>query len=476
MNNPPFSVAPPLSNVLHLHDSTATFTQATQRAARAASALAARGEFPLVLAPQDREEWLGNAERRRQERERTMCPELRRCYSPASGAIRFRNGHPDVDNARLRRWLREQWKSLQTEQDYPLAAPTGTRPADWTLAARCLPEVAVWEEYEYACKLLRSLGNMPQGSQTTRLAWKTEPRLALCEPEWGTLLGRQQFRPQPGHMFLVMDLPDLESRCLFAVCRQWFPERAHAVPSNQADWNQEVADALQLTAAGAAMIAAALMLGTGLLLSDLAVARLIEHSTGTFRSPAEIGELRERLVRLFPELDRYELRSLREFRGKFDVTGRCGGNDRLRMHQLHLAAFTGTTQTLLAQFEDELHFDARQRLSRWRTDSGDRTRLADELLAVPRRTSSGQVIGPSRFGVATAEFLDLADDFRQQLLVELIALGYSFIAWKEQVVGMLPEKVDHSAIEARLRHAVTRIGESMLGGAPYVEIGWPESW
>jgi hypothetical protein len=444
-----------------------------------ATALSRNGGFLFAVSNGDRENWLSTTSnlRCRVEARIAAVPGLRRCFKPDEGAIKFRNGHPETNQTRLRDWLRSRWVDLREGHDYPIPWPEGTEPDNWEFAAQCDSQIALWVEYEYLCAAERSLRRLNAG--LSRLTWEITPRLRLKPSWWRIVAGRNPLRAPDGHALVVIELPDLETRCLFALCHKEFWDTKYPALPDFADWNQHVADQLGLAGASSTQVAAALISGSGMLLSDRALEGLVSHRAKTESSRVDLRILRNELVKRFPELDRYECRSVADFRNAFGLESRSRliqPSDRNRAYELHMAASTGEVARISKAFSGELGYYQWERVKKLDLANIDSTQRADGLLAVDRQSISGRSHGTCRISDKSVEFLDLADEFRKYLLSDLHAIVGDFIAWDDQLVGVMPNRFCQPDVEAALQMTIANRGRAFFGNAPAVKITWPEWW
>ena len=150
----------------------------------------------------------------------------RRCFKCKGGVLDLgKNGFPQPREHTLEIWLGELAESMSCCHDIPFTPPLSpsgrpsTDPSEWGLWVRCHPLLRTWSDLKSVAGLLHRYdtpGDPPSGPR-----YELIPVLRSVGPDLEQLHRldrRPMFRPGPGHIFLVVELPNLETRALAAVC------------------------------------------------------------------------------------------------------------------------------------------------------------------------------------------------------------------------------------------------------------------
>jgi hypothetical protein len=431
---PPRSLFPNSTNWLGLNN-----------VVKAAVALLMRPSLQFPLSPAERADALEDLERRRSDLTEQVKshPNLLRCYELADGSIKFHKDLSQYESRRLRAWLHERWNGLREPHDYLSPAPQrdskiSIRPEDWGRLADCDEQLALWAQLEKTCHAMKSLRSLT--GETLAIDYELVPRLKTNWPGIGLLASLGRLRPTPGKSLVRIRFPDLESRCLAAMCRTRYGESRLADAAGEpGNLNRHVADALASCAAvdgpwtdgrsasdpvGPAA-AAALLFAAGLNLGDRAAQGLIKRASGSVLDLGVIRETRQRLISLFPELEALECETAAVFHRRFAYGPVITEQRRHITQQIHLAVEPSESlsirrsrlmKTMALHHMD--HDKSRELLGKLQSKRSSES-LAEDLLADQRWTTSGRLRGRCRLTEATAEFLDLTDDVLKGVLYEL---------------------------------------------------------
>lgn len=413
-------------------------------AVKGAIALAKKPTLLCPLSSGERAEAVVELEERRSGLEERLkgFPNLWKCYQSQDGSIKVVGNWPPYRRQQLRKWLHERWNDLREPHDYPAPAPQhageiSIRLQDWGRLVRSDEQLMLWAEFEntfHAIKELRSAA-----VETLPIRYEIMPRLKAVPFGIDLLTRVARLAPTAGKRLLRIQLPDLESRCLAAMCSWWYGQSKLADAANDSgNLNEIVADVLSLDAGREPprmdirsesdptrrQIAASLLFATGLNLGDRASYALLQ-SAGIICDWSGIREMRQRLVSAFPELDAVECRTSAIFHRRFAYGPVIPEKWREITQQIHVAVNPSTPPSErtsrirgVQRFHQMEYARSRELMHKFEGNPSAES-LAEDLLAEQRRTPSGRLRGRCRLTEATAEFLDLADDVKKTILFAL---------------------------------------------------------
>lgn len=409
--------------------------------------------------------------------------ELRRCYRPKTGAIRMHKELPDYDTRVLREWLASRWSNLQIGEEYPIAPPgtddwVSVRIWDWLAVAGCHPEIANWIEFEQACHALKYL----RATSTPELAieYAVCPRLRAIQSWAGRLIDERHLEPLDGYQLGLLRLPDLETRCLMITAYSMTGTQVPDWFTSSSDLHQTIverSEILQLTppTTNVNRLVAVLMRCIGLRFSVRLCQSFVSHNLSMNLELSVVGRLRDRLLDTFPCLDDYQCLHGRLLANHLGLliedpstyqrlshalsiaSGESGRDARVRVLQQEIRQITNPS------LYPPINFDNREDI--------ERKMLA--ALCHARTTCTGRHRTPCRFGVSTAEFLDLADDFVKALLFELgTELSLPMLVVGDAILVFTPVKVDQDRLRQEIEVRVGVLADRVLRSPIAMELNW----
>lgn len=420
--------------------------------------------------------------------------DLRHCYRGSPGPIKLRNGLPDYDSPKLRTRLAQRWHDLHDAHEYP--APPARRnnkvslePQDWGCLVDCDVELELWAKFEQVCRTIEFL----RGFEFIDVEYEVVPRLRPRNVALLGLVGHGWLRPRSGKTLVEVRFPDLESRCLASLCQSRFLQSALArAAGEQPNLNVYVADSLGLAARlfqassqsnalspDLQAVAAMLIRGAGLKLSDRALQRLIRQASGIDVGLQQLRGVRNQLVEVFGELRALEYetpnliaRSLELREGSWD------SDAGLATHRFHRAIYTNQWRPFRWLLEPGgPTYSTTVRLNEGEQGDPSLANYSEGLLSETRRTSSGRVRGRCHLSVSTAEYLDLADDTLKAIMFEIASeQGFAGGCFGGNLLVEVPESDETEQIRRQIETTTNLIGYRVLGMPLPCETGTAVRW
>jgi hypothetical protein len=153
----------------------------------------------------------------------------RRCFrwkagGPAPVVALDQSGRPSVNETVLGRWLEAKLASTPGPHGIPFRPPRSvanrisTSPDHWGELARIHPLLWAWSCLESAADAIRCIGGLSvQGDRQLRPTYEVMPRIRSKNPNiemFRRINPSARFEAPPGYSLLVIELADLELRCL----------------------------------------------------------------------------------------------------------------------------------------------------------------------------------------------------------------------------------------------------------------------
>jgi hypothetical protein len=463
--------------------------------------------------------------------------EARNCFKRAGDGPKFtKAGFPEFKEWTLVAWLEMRARSLVCLHAVPFTPPStskgraSTDPPDWGIWVRLDPLLRAWSDLMAASRLRHCFTGI-DGS-VLHPHYQLVPNLRSFGPdleEVRRLIPRTVFRPRPDHTFLIVNVRDLETRALAAVCEHWAgqynhsglaellrqgddprlhaaahllyldPKKFDALEGRDPDLHNhavKLADALldlapKGVAPGLLRNAAKQELGVESIPADLpktidpsaigAAARLYSETKAV-----TIEDAHRRLVQLiYPELFRYlyddAFEALAE---RLGITAdECA--DSFGLDNEFSETSTTALRKLLLGIEPE---HATFKYAKWRRDVWRRLRELDqdgqreplinqeqgspalyaELLGRDVVTPIGRVHGRLSYPEARSQnYLSLASDAMKMALFAVVAFGYRLVGFANtEFVIELPTNADVEADRVNVERLAGRAAESVLGTIP----------
>jgi hypothetical protein len=420
-------------------------------------------------------------------------------------ARRRKDGSPDIDPRRQKRWLGEVSDSIRGFHQTECLAPLGqdglpsANPEDWRESRDEHRLLSAWFDLSTAPEVGRSFAAAADGR--VRPAYEVLPRLHSRQPDLDFVqrLGlHDAFEPTPAHVFCKLRLTDVALRCLAAECLHRFRKSAladlfvrHDDPIEHGAAALAELPRAEFTALRQAKpslhehwrrVARAILVAAPRGLSVDRVAEIVCDAAGQGEvAPAQVKAWHKRLCYVtFPELSQYLADDT------FDV----------------MAWNMGTTTATLCWYLDRYFPSAvppPRQLRKWFQQYGrlrgpiketltaliqhcaesEAVRKALETQAPEQElyrvlfvrraaTLAGRVRGGLSFAQARgAAYLDLADDAIKSAVFAVVAGGFRAVAVVgETALVELPEGPDVIAQVAQARHLAQQGAQAALPGVP----------